>query len=107
MDLLKKLKIANKERDLLFFKHFDKWETVDWSNAVAGETGELCNIVKKMKRSCNDSDRDLTIEDIANEAADIVIYLEILCQNCGIDLSDAIVRKFNEVSERNGLIIFL
>lgn len=100
MDTLTQLKKANKLRDEQIFKHFNLWQPVDWSNAIAGETGELCNMIKKMKRLNIASDYIVTKKDVADEAADIVIYLDILCQNMGIDLSEAIVDKFNSTSIR-------
>lgn len=39
-------------------------------------------------------------EEIGKEAADIVIYLDLLCTREGIDLGAEIVKKFNEVSDR-------
>ena len=74
------------------------WTLTDWMTAVAGETGELANFIKKVRRG------DFTIDearrDIAFEAADIVIYLDILCANAGIDLQEAIMTKFNLTSEK-------
>lgn len=97
-DVFKQLKKANKER-CPEFGHggIDGWSLTDWACAVAGETGEMCNLIKKMHRGDN-----IKMEDVGKEAADIVIYLDMLCQRAGIDLQTAIVNKFNEVSERIG-----
>ena len=96
MDVLQQLKQANPLRCEEAFGHrIEDWSSSQWSNAVAGETGELCNLIKKLERG----DMVYT-EDIAKEAADIVIYLDMLCQKQGIDLSRAIVNKFNEVSDK-------
>ncbi len=74
------------------------WSLTDWMTAVAGETGELANVVKKVRRG------DFTIDEahtmLADEAADIVIYLDIFCANAGINLSEAIVNKFNKTSKK-------
>lgn len=100
MDLLKKLKKANRNRASRYgHEDFERWNLPEWACAVAGETGELCNIIKKIHRG------DYTLEQanernlIGDEAADIVIYLDILCQRAGIDLSESIINKFNKGSE--------
>jgi NTP pyrophosphatase (non-canonical NTP hydrolase) len=100
LDILQQLKDANSVRTQLFGHDIQDWSLPEWSNAVAGETGELCNLVKKVHRG------DKTLEEqreaIGKEAADIVCYLDLFCQRAGIDLATAIVNKFNEVSGRIG-----
>lgn len=96
MDVLKELNKANPER-CQAFGHGDvySWSPTDWACAIAGETGELCNLVKKLHRGDK-----VDVADIGKEAADIVIYLDLFCTRMGIDLQQAIVEKFNEVSDR-------
>lgn len=119
MNVLKELKKVNAQRSEqgFGFKLTD-WNLSQWSNAVAGECGELCNLVKKVERgdymkkhfksagpnaeldyveACAKNDYR---QEIGKEAADIVIYLDLLCQREGIDLASEIVHKFNEVSDR-------
>lgn len=36
------------------------------------------------------------------EVADVVCYLDLLCQKAGIDLGTAVVNKFNEKSDEIG-----
>lgn len=96
MDTLKKLKEANKARQS---KYPSGWDLPRWGNAVAGEAGEMCNVIKKIDRGDNIPN---ATQQLADEVADIVCYLDLLCQHAGIDLSDAIVNKFNKVSERIG-----
>ena len=116
MNVLSELKKVNEKRSLEGFKmKLSDWSLSQWSNAVAGETGELCNIIKKVergdfhKRPENASDNieynnayaaAQYREEIGKEAADIVIYLDLLCSREGIDLGTEIVKKFNEVSKR-------
>lgn len=106
MNVLEKLKELNALRCEKGFKmKLHDWKLSQWSNAVAGETGELCNICKKFDRGDFDEDGEKYFQmnqELAKEAADIVIYLDLLCQSQNIDLADAIVSKFNEVSERVG-----
>lgn len=95
---LKQLKGANYLRGKYGFKHEIKdWNPAEWACAVAGEVGELCNLVKKLNRG-----DEIDFEEIADEAADVLIYLDILCQRLGIDLTNALVNKFNKKSEEIG-----
>ncbi len=75
----------------------DNWSPTDWACAAAGEMGKACNLIKKLRRG-----EDISTEDITNEIADAVIYLDLLCSRFGVRLSEAVQRKFNIVSERIG-----
>lgn len=81
------------------------WSKPEWCNAVLGELGELANLLKKVQRG------DMTMNDargdIANELADVQTYLDILAFQCGVDLGEATVVKFNRVSERVGCDVFI
>lgn len=81
------------------------WKLSAWCNAVCGELGEAANIIKKIERG------DFTLEegrnDLANELADVVTYLDILAMRAGINLEQAVIDKFNEVSERVNANVFL
>ncbi len=90
-----------------------EWSVSDWAMAMAGEAGEVCNAVKKLRRiqddlpNISDSDRQLStakaaVDAIGEELADTFIYLDLLAQRLDIDLLDVIVKKFNKVSERYG-----
>jgi NTP pyrophosphatase (non-canonical NTP hydrolase) len=107
MDLLLQLQEANRLRCILFGHNIADWNPLEWSAAVAGEVGELCNVIKKLHRGTQ-VDRDgspLGSRQIAEEAADVVIYLDILMQRCGLDLATAIEQKFNSKSEEIGSTI--
>ena len=81
------------------------WSLNDWYTAVMGEAGELGSVLKQVRRG------DITLEealpDIAQEAADVVTYLDILTKQCGIDLGEATRIKFNVVSSRIGVRIYI
>lgn len=82
----------------------------DWLQAVVGELGEYANFRKKFQRG------DLTLEQFSEEAAkelaDVQTYLDILALRCldtpgrphptGVDLGQATIAKFDEVSDRVG-----
>ena len=87
------------------------WVITEWTNAMAGEAGEACNVAKKLQRirdgAPNVSDRTITDEAeakdaLATELADTFCYLQLAAIEEGIDLAAAIRRVFNKVSERNG-----
>ena len=69
-----------------------------WSNAVAGEVGALCNLVKKVERE------DFNLVEVqralARECADIILYLDLFAYAAGIELGEAVREKFNLVSDR-------
>lgn len=89
------------------------WSPAEWAVAMAGECGEACNAVKKLRRvedgiaNKNDPGRELltrpaAIAAIGEELADTFLYMVLLAARLDIDLSAAIVVKFNATSERYG-----
>ena len=87
----------NLERKLQSYGPLDNWSYTDWACAAAGEMGETCNLIKKLRRG-----EEIQIEEVTNEIADVVIYLDLLCSRFGESLGEAIQRKFNIVSKRIG-----
>lgn len=73
-------------------------------NELAGETGEACNVGKKIERERLGirGSRD-TVEHLAEELADVVICADLVAMAEGIDLDAAVVAKFNATSEEVGL----
>lgn len=95
MDLRDFRKI-NVERCEKAFFPLDNWSPAEWGVALAGEVGELCNFIKKANRG---GDVDYK-QAMARELADIVTYADLLAARLGVDLNDALIDKFNEVSDR-------
>ena len=81
------------------------WCLAQWCNAVCGELGELANIIKKVDRG--DFTLDEALGDIADECADVLTYLDILAFRAGVDLEEAVVSKFNRVSNRVGSPVYI
>lgn len=81
------------------------WIPAQWLQAVTGELGELANLMKKVDRG--DFTLEEAREDLAKECADIQIYLDILAFRLGIDLGGATMLKFNEVSRRINVPVFI
>lgn len=91
------------------------WCPAQWLQALTGELGEYANKRKKFERG------DITFEEFkveaAKELADVQIYLDLLALRCldhddyvdpeGIDLGQASVDKFNEVSVRVDSPVFI
>lgn len=93
--------------------HLDAWSVADWAVAMAGEAGEVCNAVKKLRRVedglANENDPGRRIETveaahaaIAEELADTVLYAILLAARINVDLGQAVAAKFNKTSERYG-----
>ncbi len=73
------------------------WSLAQWACAMAGEAGEACNIVKKIFRG-----DDIAKDALEKELADVIIYCDLLAKAAGIDLGEAVINKFNEVSIKRG-----
>jgi NTP pyrophosphatase (non-canonical NTP hydrolase) len=73
-------------------------------NELAGEVGEACNIIKKLERAKMGSvGSTATIEELAEELADVIIATDLIAMQADINLSSAVRNKFNKTSEKYGL----
>ena len=95
--MLKELRIANVTRQLEWTGN-DKCDVAFRAIEVAGEAGELSEAVKKWLRA----ERGATIGDIAAEMADVIISIDLLANELGINLPEAVAGKFNATSEKYG-----
>ena len=101
------LREANRKRQELSVR-VDDWSAAEWSNALAGEVGELCNLTKKLRRQMDsDPTPSELLPQIMDEMADIATYLDLLAMKLEIDLGGAIRQKWNAVSKRHGFKIRL
>ena len=81
----------------------DGWSAMQWGCALAGEVGELCNEVKKLERQLpSDPSPEELKGAIAEEMADVIIYLDLLAAKLNIDVEASVKAKFNKVSEKLG-----
>lgn len=103
------LRAANVSRCNAVFHPLESWTPTDWACAMAGEAGEACNAVKKLRRHADGTNtaKDPATEAecvaaIAVELADTVIYADLLAARLGIDLAEAVREKFNAVSVLRG-----
>ena len=92
------------------FNHaIHSWSLSDWMTAVAGELGEAANVIKKLNRyrdgiPGNDASEPNLRNQLANEIADTYIYLDLLAQAAGFDMSEIVERKFEITSAKIGYV---
>jgi NTP pyrophosphatase (non-canonical NTP hydrolase) len=86
------MNVARCER---YFHRIKKWSETDWACAMAGETGEACNLIKKRR-----SGEKISASEVGKELADMVIYADLLATKLGLSLGQCVQLKFNEVSKR-------
>lgn len=73
-------------------------------NELAGEVGEACNVIKKLERErMGMPGSRATVDELANELADVLICADLIAAHYGVDLEAAVQRKFNATSEKVGL----
>lgn len=76
------------------------WLPMGWPLAIAGEAGELCNLIKKCVRG------DFTFESqrvaILKELADVIIYCDLMISAMDANTGEVVAAKFDEVSKRVG-----
>lgn len=113
------LQAINKLRCEAAFHSVEVWAPWEWSNAMAGECGEACNVTKKMnriwpanqfKQSWNKPEDQLMADleqKLADELADVVIYADLLATRIGRSLGECIRHKFNEKSDEIGSAVKL
>lgn len=94
------LRHANVDRcESAVFNHkLNDWTPAQYGCALAGEVGELCNLIKKDFRGLD----KVTKKELADEIADVAIYLDLLAARLGISLGRAISDKFNATSVKRG-----
>lgn len=116
ISFLKRLRKISVERcEEKFFK-LHAWNVLEWAGATAGECGEMANVAKKLRRhevmvqqesetwwyKRHEKKQEKLRQHLADEVADTIIYLDLLCASQGIDLEEAIKKKFNETSTKIG-----
>jgi NTP pyrophosphatase (non-canonical NTP hydrolase) len=100
---LNDLRQANQARQS-YWGGSENWTLADWSNALAGEVGEACNVVKKLRRPelgtvGNKHDQEAYRQQLASEIGDVLIYLDLLANAAGYRLEHCVMKAFNDKSE--------
>ncbi|MBM3416078.1 MAG: hypothetical protein FJY20_06450 [Bacteroidetes bacterium] len=112
---LSALRPLNVQRAKEGFKCYDNQPLTYWTTALAGEVGELCNMIKKMQRvekggidgGSSYTAKDISKEMLKEEIGGIAIYLDLLASLLDINLEDAIIDTFNSKSEKYGFSQFI
>ncbi len=106
-DFLAELRAANRTRQV-------EWpanEEIDLSFRgleFANEAGELAGAVKKLIRAQRGiAGGDATIEEVMDEAGDVLITLDLLLDEVDLKIEPCARRKFNKTTRKNGLTTFL
>ena len=85
----------------------DDWTLSEWALGIGEEAGEVLGVCKKLRRmECginfkkDPQSKEEYMKKLEGELADVVLYTCLVSAKANIDLSKAIVDKFNEVSDR-------
>lgn len=98
--MLDQLRYANIERQKEWGGD-DRCDLAFRALEVAGETGELSEAMKKFLRAQRGIEGSTaTKEDVADEMADVIISIDLLANQMGIDLQQAVCSKFNRTSKK-------
>ena len=101
---MKHLRVANETRQ----QEWDKDGGISPSYRameLGGEVGEALNVVKKLERErLGIRGSRATVDQLAEELADVVICVDLIAMQYGIDLGRAVVAKFNATSAKVGLL---
>ena len=73
-------------------------------NELAGEVGAACNVIKKLEREKLGivGSRD-TVTHLAEELAVVIICVDLIAMDLGLDLALAVKDKFNATSAKVGM----
>lgn len=107
---LSRFRELNVDRARNGFRCYDNQPITYWTTALAGEVGELCNMIKKMQRvekggvdgGSSYTAKDISKEMLQEEIGGIAIYLDLLASLLDIDLGEAMIHTFNSKSEKMG-----
>lgn len=90
------------------FNHaLDFWSLSDWFTATLGELGEAANVATKLNRVRDgirgNKETETALRDrLKRELADTFIYLDLLTQAAGFDLSEIVPETFEKKSQEIG-----
>lgn len=102
-DFLTHLRQVNSER-LAAWEGATKADTLFHAAELGGEVGELLNVAKKLHREAMGwRGSRASLSELAEEIGDVLICLDKLAAQFGIDLASATAAKFNQTSDKVGL----
>lgn len=104
MDNFQLLRNANAARNIEWKGSMDVVPPLFRSTELAGEVGEACNVIKKLERErMGWVGSRATLAQLGEELADVIICVDLIAMDYGLDLWELVARKFNATSERIGL----
>lgn len=75
---------------------------------LGGEAGEVQEAIKKYLRAERGiKGSTATLDDVASEMGDLVVSLDLLADSLGINLGEAVRKKFNATSEKYGMRTYI
>jgi NTP pyrophosphatase (non-canonical NTP hydrolase) len=112
---LSTFRLLNVQRAKDGFKCYDNQPLTYWTTALAGEVGELCNMIKKLQRvekggvdgGSSYTAKDINKEMLKEEIGGIAIYLDLMASLLDINLEEAIIDTFNSKSKKYGFEQFV
>ena len=102
--------------DLQELRDANEKRHVEWANGaeiplsfrgleLAGEAGEVCNELKKIERTrLGMVGGKVGTQDLQEELADVIVCVDLIAMDLGIDLGAVLRAKFNKTSEKYGLV---
>lgn len=107
---LQKFRAQNVDRAITGFNCYRNQPLTYWTTALAGEVGELCNMIKKIQRvekggvdgGSSYKASQINKKMLQEEIGGIAIYLDLLSSLLEIDLEEAIIETFNKRSDELG-----
>ena len=108
---IKKFQDLNDHRSKKWHRGIE-WDLSKWALALAGESGEACNVVKKINRvrdgiQIKNETEDELMEMLGYELADVVMQACLLASSAGIDLQQCCIEKFNAKSAELDLPVYI
>lgn len=104
MSDFKHLRKANEARNVEWKGGMDVVPALFRSTELAGEVGEACNVIKKLERErMGWVGSRATLTQLGEELADVIICVDLIAMDYGLDLWELVERKFNATSEKVGL----
>lgn len=93
------IRYSNITRQLEWNNGSEKLSLAYKGNELAGEVGELCNVLKKLERErIGIKGSKATKTDAEDEIADVIICADLIAEDLGINLFEAVKNKFNKTS---------
>lgn len=98
--------VARADRD---FKNYSlPSSTLFFAVGMAGEMGELLNLVKKLERKAHGGPDvgnsikagEINIHHLEEEIGGVLTYLDLLASRYSISLEEALTKTFNKVSDK-------